>query len=140
MADPLLSPPVLLGSGGDNGALIEHFSWNSIYEAPSGGGGSGGSGGGGGLPVDGPLGLRTPGDENYFRFYSRRFGTTELQFMLEIFIPSGSRFGVQRWLYFPILPDPQVGLRLAPDEELYVGLKYKAPAPGIIVSLRGGYY
>jgi len=140
-ADPSLVPPVLLGVAGDNGAILEHVSMTSIYtDTSGGGGGGGGSGGGGGLPVDGTLGLRTPGDENSLRFYSRRFGTNELQFIIQVFLLSTSRIQVWRWGFFPILPDPQVALRLAPNEELYVGLTHPAPAPGLIVSVRGGYY
>jgi hypothetical protein len=139
-ADPALVPPVLLGSAGDNGAILEQLTAMSIYDPATAGGGGAGSGGGGGVGADGPNGLGTAVGQCALRFYSRRFGTTELQFILETPLNHETRFHTFRWFPFPILPDPQVALRLAPDEELYVGVKRAVPAPGIIVSVRGGYY
>jgi hypothetical protein len=138
-ADPALVPPVLLGVAGDNGAILEHLTIQSIYVPPAAGGG-GGSTGGGGTNADGPVGLGLATSECSLRFFSRRFGTNELQFIIETGLFFDQRLHTFRWGFFPILPDPQVALRLAPDEELYVGVKRAVPAPGIIVSVRGGYY
>jgi hypothetical protein len=145
-ADPALVPPVKLGNAGDNGAILEHVTMQSIYEVPTtggggtGGGSTGGGGTGGGNPADGDFGLGTTIAQCSLRFFSRRFGTNELQFVIEIGLFHDRRIQTWRWGYFPILPDPQVALRLAPNEELYVSLKRAVPAPGLIVSLRGGYY
>jgi hypothetical protein len=136
-ADPLLVPPVLLGVASDSGALLEHVSIVSTYIPPGAGGGSAG-GGGVADPADGPLGLRTLGDEQSLRFYTRRFGDSDLLFEIEVNLSHSARWQVIRWGGFPILPDPQAAWRLAPGEELYVGLR--VPAPGLIVTVRGGQY
>jgi hypothetical protein len=138
MANTTVNPPVLIGRASESGALLEHISTNSAYTAPA--AGSGGSGGGGGTAADGPFGTGTVGDPLALRFYSRRKGTTELVSILELALNPATRFNAFRWSFFPLIPDPQVGLRLGAGEELYVALSKAVPAPGINISIRGGHY
>jgi hypothetical protein len=138
MANTTVNPPVLLGRASESGALLEHLSTFSMYSAPV--AGSGGSSGGGGTAADGAFGTGTVADPLALRFYSRRKGTTELVSILELALNPASRFNAFRWAFFPIIPDPQVGLRLAAGEELYVALSKAVPGAGINISVRGGHY
>lgn len=136
MANTTVNPPVLLGRASESGALLEHLSTFSTYVAPPvGGGGSGGN-----PPADGDFGTGTVSAPVALRFYSRRKGTTELMAILELVLNPATRFNAFRWAFFPIIPDPQVGLRLAAGEELYVALSKPVAAPGLVVSVRGGHY
>lgn len=136
MANTAVNPPVLLGRASESGALLEHVTFFSQYETPP-----AGSGGSSGTPdPNGPVGLGTVGDERIVRFYSRRAGTTELVPIIQVVLSTVARQQGFRWGFFPIIPDPQVGLRLAAGEEIYVALNKAVPAPGLWVSVRGGHY
>lgn len=126
--------PVLLGTGGDNGAILDSYHIASVYEPPSGGGGSSG---GGGTANIGPVGTGLAGNPVTIRFFSRIFGTDELVYIAELPLDPNARWTVSGWGY-PILPQPQVAFRLAPQEELFVGLN--RAVPGVWVGFRGGYY
>jgi hypothetical protein len=113
---------------------MESVAVSSHYVAPAGGG----SGGGGANP-DGPLGLRTSGDEQWVYLYTKKFGSDDIFWIAEFMLNPALRFQFYRW-GFPILPSPQGAWRLEPGESFYVGLKYAAPAPGLLISVMGGHY
>ena len=135
MAQTTVNPPVLLGRASESGALIEHVSSFSMYVSPP-----PAAGGSAGIPdPNGAYGFGLASN-TFAQFYSRRQGTTELVPIIEIPFVHTQRFQVSRWGPFPIIPDPQVGLRLGAGEELYVALSKAVPAPGVWISVRGGHY
>jgi hypothetical protein len=138
MANTSVSPPALLGRASESGALLEHVTFFSAYTAPP--AGSDGSSGNTPTSDDGPYGLGVANNPKSIIFYSRRPGSNELVPIIDIPLLATPRQQFARWAFFPILPDPQVGLRLTPEEELYVSLSKAVPAPGVWVSVRGGHY
>lgn len=133
--------PVFLFRASEAGAIIELIESLSIILPTSGGGGGGGSSG---TPsfADGPVGLGDPntaGSLVVIRFYSVKEGdqTYWLEYELPLDQDDRRSFHVPQ---LPILPAGQNAWRLAPFEEIYVGLNRAIPSPGINVFLRGGHY
>lgn len=124
--------PKLIGQASASGAIIESWHIASLVTNSEGGSGGGGS--------DGPFGTGTDGNGCNVRVYSKRFGSSDLDLVwADIPAATNQRHNYGKW-GFPLLPSPQMGWRLEPYEEVYVGLSKAVPAPGLMVYFFGGQY
>lgn len=136
--------PVFLFKASESGAIIDLLESMSIIIPGTGGGGTGGGGSSGTASgfSPGPVGLgdpNQPGSVVVLRFYTVKDGDPSFWLEYEYPLDQNSRRSFQV-PQRPILPAGQNAWRLAPFEEVYVGLSRAIPAPGINVFLRGGQY